>query len=230
MGETSAVRHDRVTTILWDNDGVLVDTEGLYYEATRRVLGEYGVALTPPQYIEFCLHDNRGAWHLVRARGVPRKDIDAARECRNALYTELLRTNFLLIDGVLEVLKALQGRFRMGVVTSSRRDHLEVIHERTGLGKFFDFVVTADEVTETKPSPELYERGLAEADIGSDEAVVFEDSSRGLRAATAAGIACYVIPTEWTRGSDFSAASGVLKSVRDVPGLLTAARGLRVRK
>lgn len=219
--------HERVTTILWDNDGVLVDTEGLYYEATRQVLADFGIALTQTQYQEYCLHDNRGAWHLARAKGVSKKDVDAARERRNGLYSELLRTNNLLIEGVLDVLGELQGRFRMGVVTSSRRDHLDVIHEHTGLAKFFDFCVTADDVTETKPSPELYERGLAEADVRPDEAIVFEDSSRGLRAANAAGVPCYVIPTDWTRGSDFSAARGVLNSVREVPGLISAARRTR---
>ncbi len=211
-----------IKAILWDNDGVLVDTEGLYFEATRHTLAEFAVALTPDQYKRYCLHDNRGAWHLAQARGVSRRDIEAARKRRDDRYAELLSTRPLLIDGVRETLEALYGRVRMGVATSSTRRHFDVIHETLGLMRFFDFAITADDVTETKPNPELYLQAMDAARALPGEAIVIEDSSRGLRAAVAAGVPCYVIPTEWTDDGDYSAAAGVLQSVNEVPALLDA--------
>ena len=219
MGE----RDTRIAAILWDNDGVLVDTEGLYYEATRQTLLDFDVSLTPDQYKRYCLHDNRGAWHLAQARGFTRRDIEAARKRRDDRYSELLQSNSLLIDGVRETLEALHGRVRMGVATSSTRRHFDVIHESTGLMDFFEFVITADDVTETKPNPELYLKALMAADTNSDNAIVIEDSPRGLRAAVSAGVPCYIIPTHWTADGEYSSAAGVLQSVRDVPALVHAA-------
>lgn len=213
---------NKVTTILWDNDGVLVDTEGLYYEATREVMADFGIALTPAQYKQYCLHDNRGTWHLAQARGHSRSEVDAARGRRNARYTELLGAGSLLIDGVRETLESLHGRVRMGVVTSSMKHHFDVIHESTGLTPLFDFVITAEDVRETKPHPELYEKGLLAAGSTPNDTIVIEDSSRGLRAAVAAGIPCYVIPTPWTNDGDYSAAAGVLQSVREVETLVSS--------
>ncbi len=210
-----------ITTILWDNDGVLVDTEGLYYEATREVMAGFGIALSPQQYRQYCLHDNRGAWHLAQSRGHSRAEIDAAREHRNARYTELLRADPRLIDGVRETLESLHGRVRMGVVTSSMRCHFDVIHASTGLARYFDFVITAEDVRETKPHPELYEKGLIAAGSTPVETIVVEDSPRGLRAAVAAGIPCYVIPTPWTNDGEYSRAAGVLQSIREIPGLVS---------
>jgi len=209
-----------ITTILWDNDGILVDTEGLYYQATREVMAEFQIDLTPEQYRRYCLHDNRGAWHLAQARGHSRRDIDAARNRRNDRYTELLAAESRIIDGVRETLEALHGRVRMGVVTSSMKCHYDVIHESTGLRDFFDFVIAADDVVETKPNPELYVKGLTAASATPDQAIAVEDSYRGLCAATAAGIRCYVVPTEWTNDGDYSAAAAVLPSVREVPPLI----------
>jgi HAD superfamily hydrolase (TIGR01509 family) len=212
----------RVKAILWDNDGVLVDTEGLYYEATRQVLIDFGVELTPAQYRRYCLHDNRGAWHLAQARGISRRDIDSARERRNDRYSELLQSNPLLIDGVRETLGSLHGHVTMGVATSSTRRHFDLIHESIGLTNYLDFVITADDVTETKPNPELYLKALIAAKAAAEDCIVVEDSPRGLRAAVSAGVPCYIIPTEWTSDGEYSSAAGVLGSVRDVPTLVLA--------
>src|SRR5687768_16359321 len=70
-----------VEAIFWDNDGVLVDTEHLYFEATRRVLASVDIPLTEEDYRELFLVQGRGAWHLAEAR-----DVQALKQQRNALY------------------------------------------------------------------------------------------------------------------------------------------------
>src|SRR5438477_6566993 len=70
--------------ILWDNDGVLVETEHLYFQATQQVLGSVGIELSQEQYIELFLVQGRGAWHLAEEHGVAPSDIDRLRQERNA--------------------------------------------------------------------------------------------------------------------------------------------------
>lgn len=206
-----------IDTIFWDNDGVLVDTEGLYFRATQEAMWAVDFELTQGDYVEYFLLQGTGVWHLV---DLSEEEIEVLRQGRNERYGELLRAEARMIDGIQETLEALHENYRMGVVTSSRPDHFEIIHESTGLLHYFDFIVTSADVTETKPSPAPYLKALELAKRTPAECVVIEDSERGLRAAHAAGIPCYVIPTEWTRDSDFSLAAGVLGSSKDLPEIL----------
>src|SRR5580765_8042562 len=77
---------DVIEAILWDNDGVLVDTEHLYFQATQHVLASVGIRLTRKEYIELFLVQGRGAWHLAEEHGIAPADIDRLRNQRNALY------------------------------------------------------------------------------------------------------------------------------------------------
>lgn len=210
-----------IKAILWDNDGVLVNTEQQYFRATREILAQVGVDLTRELYIELFLKWARGAWHLAEEKGVPSAEIDHLREARDALYARFLRETNAAIDGAEETLANLYRKFTMGIVTSSRPEHFDVIHQTTGFLKYFDFVITSAHYTNYKPHPEPYLVGLERAGCRKDECIVIEDSPRGLAAASAAGLRCLVIPTELTRGSDFSTAHMVLDNIAEVtPELL----------
>jgi HAD superfamily hydrolase (TIGR01509 family) len=213
--------NDAVTrALLWDNDGVLVDTEHLYFEATQRVLASAGVELTEQQYVDHFLVEGRGAWHLLEARGMGASEIAGLRDERNSLYGRLLRQGPRAIPGVAETLHALRGRYVMGVVTSSRKDHFDLIHEHTGLLPYFDFVLTASDYRRVKPYPDPYLAAVARSGVGADACIAIEDSERGLEAATLAGVRCIVVPTALTCGGRFERAHRVLASVREIPEAL----------
>lgn len=207
--------------ILWDNDGVLVDTEYLYYEATRRVLGTVGIDLSDDDYRNLFLRHNAGAWHLAAAQGRCDDEVAHLREERNALYGTLLRGRNLTIAGVEPVLRTLHGRYTMGVVTSSHRDHFDIIHASTGLLRYFDFVLTREQYANSKPDPEPYLAAVKATGLRHEQCVAVEDSERGLTAATRAGVKCIVIPTALTAGGDFSAAYKVLGNIRELPAVLS---------
>lgn len=209
-----------IKAIFWDNDGVLVNTEHLYYLATQRVLATVGVHLTKEQYIEFLLVQGKGAWHLAAEKGVTPDRIKRLRHERNSLYSSLLEQERLVIDGVEEVLEAVSRRYVMGVVTSSRQDHFEIIHRKTGFLKYFQFVLTEDDYSHGKPDPEPYLLAVERSGFPAEECLVVEDSERGLTAAMKAGIRCIVVPSEFTRGSKFAGAYKVLGSLKDLPAEL----------
>jgi len=210
-----------IKAIFWDNDGVLVDTERLYFQATQETLESVGVVLDQDRYVEFFLRQGRGAWHLLEERGVSAADIERLRHRRNDLYSELLDREACAIEGVSGTLEALHRKYVMGVVTSSRRDHFDIIHSRCNLLQFFDFVLTAADFDRVKPHPDPYLLAIDKSGAGKDECIAIEDSERGLQAATEAGIRCIVIPTALTRGGDFSRAYCVLDSVTEVPRILS---------
>jgi HAD superfamily hydrolase (TIGR01509 family) len=205
-----------IKAILWDNDGVLVDTEPLHFRATREILARVGIDLTQELFAEYLLKQGKGAWHLATEKGMPLDEIDRMRDERNALYEQFLRQRSVVIDGVEETLANLYGKFKMGIVTSSRPEHFAIIHQSTGLLQYFDFVVTSLEFTHYKPHPEPYLIGLERIGHSKDECVVIEDSPRGLAAANAAGIRCLVIPNGLAAKEDFAGAYRVLNGITDV--------------
>jgi len=209
-----------IEAIFWDNDGVLVDTEHLYCRATQQVLRSVGVELTEEQYIELFLVQGKGAWHLAEEAGISPAAFEGLREARNGLYAQWLGQAPRLLPGVASVLEALHGTYIMGVVTSSRRDHFDLIHQSTGLLKYFDFVVAEGDYARSKPDPDPYLRAIERSGVAREACVAVEDSERGLQSAIRAGIRCMVVPSTLTRGSRFLGAYRILGSVSEVPAAL----------
>ncbi len=210
-----------IKAIFWDNDGILVDTEPLYFQATREVLAHYKVELTREEFIRISLQQGQSAFDLAREQGYDHAELEQMRQQRNQRYTLLLEEGAAPLPHVEETLKALHNRFRMGIVTSSLTEHFNAIHSQTGLLPYFEFTLTREQYTQTKPHPEPYRKALLRCDLSPQECIVIEDSERGLAAAVAAGLRCIAIPTELTRGGDFSRAYAVLEDVRELPSLLS---------
>ena len=206
--------------ILWDNDGVLVDTERWYFQATREVFAGVGIDLTIELYFEYSLSRSGGAWHLASARGLSDANIAAMRDARNERYLRMLEQESITIAGVRETLAVLRPHFVMGIVTSSRRAHFEAIHRRTGLLEFFDFALTIEDYVRSKPAPDPYLAAITRSGLPAARCLAIEDAPRGLTAARAAALDCWVIPTEFTRRATFSGATKILDRITDVSALL----------
>jgi HAD superfamily hydrolase (TIGR01509 family) len=208
--------------LLWDHDGVLVDTEGLYFRATREVLAGVGVALSIEQYRQLFLVAGQGAFHLARERGCSDSEVEALRAARGARYLELLGQEQVVLPGAEALLRRLAGSYRMAIVTSSHREHFERIHRSSGIPQHFELILTREAYARSKPDPEPYLTALARLGLSADECLVIEDSERGLSAAKAAGLCCWVVPSELTHGSSFAAADRVFGSLDELVAALPA--------
>lgn len=202
--------------IFFDNDGVLMDTERHYFAATAAALHARGVPFTREDFIELHMRQARGAWHLLAERGYDAAAIDAARQERNRIYEGLLATAPTPCPGAVEIMQALRGQYTLGIVTSCHRRHLELMHRRSGLLEQMNFVLALEDQEETKPSPKPYLQALARTGVRPEEALVVEDSERGLRAAIAAGIRCWIVRTELAAGGDFSHADRLLDTLAEL--------------
>jgi HAD superfamily hydrolase (TIGR01509 family) len=209
--------------ILWDNDGVLVDTERLYYQATREVLACVGVALGEEQYIELFLRQSRGAWHLAEAAGVPAAEIPALRARRDELYSRLIAAGPVAIPGVEAIVRRLAARYRMAIVTSS--DHFHQIHRDRSFLDLFELVLTPADYQHSKPNPEPYLRAVERMGLPAAQCLVIEDSERGLRAAKAAGLTCWAVPSSFTAACAFEGADRVWSDLAEVETALLSQTG-----
>jgi HAD superfamily hydrolase (TIGR01509 family) len=210
--------------ILWDQDGVLVDSERWYYEATRHELASLGVELTADEYQR---HQVTGAstWDAARERGIDEASIAAARARRDLLYQESLRTRPIEVDGIGEVLATLGRTHRMAIVTTARREDFDLIHATRDLLRHMEFAVMLGDYERAKPHPDPYLAALARFGARPDEAVAVEDSRRGLLAARAAGIACFMVRNRLNAADPFPEAAGIVGSIRDLPAAMAGATG-----
>ena len=193
--------------ILFDHDGVLVDTELWYYRAGARALADIGFTMDEDQYLRD-MNQGLATWAQARAAGIDEQTISRQREVRNEYYQEYLRTERIEIEGVVEALAELARYVRMAIVTTAQTRGLR--HHPRGTpasDSFMEFVLTREDYQLAKPHPEPYLTALKRFGATPQETLVVEDSSRGLSSAVAAGIDCAIVHNDFTQSQDFSRAS-----------------------
>ena len=209
-----------IEAILWDNDGVLVDTEEMFFLATRDTLAGAGVSLTREQYIEFALTSGRSAFDLLEGSGSSAQQILRLRGERDLAYAAMLSAGCVAMDGIIQTLARLKGRARMAIVTTSLRRHFDLAHRGSGVREYFDLILAREDYVHSKPHPEPYLTALDRLSVATERCLAVEDSARGLQSALAAGLRCVVVPNRFTRGSQFGGAMAVLDDVRTLPSLV----------
>ncbi|MEA3513454.1 MAG: HAD-IA family hydrolase [Campylobacterota bacterium] len=206
--------------ILFDNDGVLVETEMWYFEASKRALKEYfDLTLEFDDYMKIMARGGT-AWEKAQEKGISEDKIAIARKQRNIYYQEYLKTKNLTIQNVPEVLNQLSKKYKMAIVTTSRRVDFEIIHKNRGIIEYMDFVLCEEDYHRAKPHPDPYLKAVELFGAKKDEAIIIEDSQRGLTSAVNANIECAVVYNEFTKTQDFSKATYKIKKFEDLLELL----------
>ena len=205
-----------IKAILWDNDGLLLDSEAVFFELTQEVFADFGFDLKEEHWgIEY-LGKAKRTRQLAQEMGMDSDTVSTVIERRDRKFLEVLQHPVPLRPKVRETLDTLAGRFKQGVVTGSPREKVELMHRSSGLNGYFDVIVTHDDVTETKPHPEPYLTAMERLSVKPGSCIAVEDSERGLASAHAAGIACIVVPNHLTRIQRFEQAHAIEEDVAGV--------------
>lgn len=203
------------SAVIFDFDGVLIDSEGLQYKAYLQVLARYGVWVSLEEYAEFWIAAGCGPEHGVSKYGLPITP-DEMRELKNPVYHEILRQEVRLMPGVVAALERLGARFSLAVATNSNRLDVGFVMEHFDLARYFAAIVTRDDYARPKPEPDAFVRAAERLDVPPKRCLVVEDAYKGIVAAVRAGTRVVAIPNDYTRSNDFSAAARVLRSLDDL--------------
>jgi len=160
------------------------------------------------------------AWERAARAGVSAEVIERHKVLRNARYQEFLQREDIEIAGVEDVLEQLSGSYGMAIVTTAKKEDFELIHRSRNICRHMRFVLANGDYRRSKPHPDPYLAALERFSATREEAVVVEDSERGLRAAVAAGIDCVVVRNDFVQGQDLSAATHLIDSLAMLPALL----------
>ncbi len=208
-----------IKAIVFDFDGLIIDTETPAYEAFREVFRTYEVELSLDTYAQ-CIGTTFAVFnpfnYLAECLG---REIDSEtvkrqvdEHHRNLLEQATLR------PGVLDYLNfALESGLRIGLATSSPLSWINPYFDRFDLRPYFNSITTSDEVANVKPDPELYLKSLVKLGVTGSEAIAFEDSLNGLRAAKAAGLYCTIVPNPSTQHFPFQHHDLMLGSMDEMP-------------
>lgn len=202
--------------VVFDLDGLLVNTEELYQDVGSELLRRRGRSFEPdlldammgrPQQVSLSIMID---WH-----GLDDTVETLATETRE-IFVSLLESRLEPMPGAVQLVEtiALRGLPR-GVATSSGPEFAHDVLGRVGLLERFDFVLTSADVVRGKPDPEIYLAAARRLAVDPREMLVLEDSQTGCRAAVAAGAAAVAVPGGHSRRHDFSGARFIAESLRD---------------
>ncbi|MDZ7817436.1 MAG: HAD family phosphatase [Aliarcobacter sp.] len=206
--------------ILFDNDGVLVHTEPFYYEANKTILKkELNLTLEFDDYMEIMARGGT-AWEIAQKQNVPKEVIDLCRFKRDDLYQHYIQTYDIAIPNVKKVLSNLSKKYKMAIVTTSRRVDFELIHKSRGMVDFMDFVLCVEDYPRAKPYADPYLKGLELFKATPKQTIVVEDSQRGLMSAVNAKIECVIVKNDFTITQDFSKATYKIDTLEELESYL----------
>jgi beta-phosphoglucomutase-like phosphatase (HAD superfamily) len=211
--------------IIFDFDGVIADTEPLHLKAFQLTLEEDGITLSEEEYNDnYLAYDDKTFFkELLKDRNIEH-DGDIVSDYINRKsghFNNVLRGNILILEGVPDFISKISGKYPLSIGSGALRDEIVEILESVDLKKHFDIIVSADEVVNCKPDPEVYLKVLGQlnesdgAQISADECLVIEDSISGIKAAHSAGMKCLAITNSYS-AEDLSKAELVTDSLKSV--------------
>lgn len=204
-----------ISTLIFDLDGTLADTEKLHCLAYQQALGDLGVEISEAEYNEHWIRQGMNIDEFVASRNLG-VDPDLVRVRKAERFDHLARTTAEAMPGVPETLATLRGQRRLVLATSSYRQAANTVLERLRLEPFFEYIATKENAARVKPAPDIYLHVLETLALSPSECLIVEDAEKGVRSAAAAGIRCVAVPNPHTAGHDFSQADKVLGSIREL--------------
>jgi sugar-phosphatase len=188
----------QLNTVIFDMDGLLIDSEPCWQRAGMETLRQFNVTLSPIQY-----HHTTGLrtpeWldYWFGYFGIDKNLIPAAAAALHTNVFEKIRTKADPLPGVRQVLDFFKAKnFRIGLATSSPLSLATIVTEKLEIGAYFDTVTSAGDLPFGKPNPQVYMDCAAALSSSPLECLAFEDSFNGLIAAKAARMKCVVIPVQ----------------------------------
>ncbi|MFH1434471.1 MAG: HAD family phosphatase [Pseudomonadota bacterium] len=198
----------RPEALIFDMDGLMIDSERLYFEAEREIAGRFGKTV-----------EDRTLWNMMGRKpleslAIYAKDLGLAGTVtpeellgiRDKIMKKKLAADLEPMPGLERIIGDFHGTLKLAVATGAPMEFLDITLDGLDLRDKFDVLQASDDIGRGKPDPEIYLTTCARLRLAPEACVVLEDAQHGVVAAKAAGCHAVAVPTEYSTGQDFSRA------------------------
>ena len=178
--------------VIFDMDGVLLDSEPIYIAMNMKFFKELGADISLREYDGFIGVSATKMWAYVKEKAGLAPSVEELKETERELkYRTLKEAALTPTEGIVPFLDRLQqAGFTLAIASSGLKKNVHLILAKLGLGDYFDLVVTGEDVERGKPEPDIFLKVAAHYSRPPEDCVVIEDSANGVQAAKAARMAC----------------------------------------
>jgi HAD superfamily hydrolase (TIGR01509 family) len=203
-----------IRTVIFDMDGVIIDTEPIHHHAFFTQFAELGIPVTEDEYATFLGRSTRNVFQYLKEKYHLAQDVEALlfrkRELFNKAFDE--DASLDLLPGVRTLIEDLRRHdVQLVVASSASKATIARVFNRFILGPYFSHIVSGEDFAQSKPNPAIFVHAAAVSETPVTECIVIEDAANGVAAAKAAGIYCIAYASPHSAGQDLHRADRIIQ-------------------
>ena len=206
-------------TVIFDMDGVIVDTEPVHNYAYYQHFKELGIEVSAEMFATFTGNSTKNVFQKIKEHFGVTEDIPTLVEKKRSLFNDAFdtKTDLFLLEGVEDLIKQLhQNGIQLILASSSSKVTINRVFNRFKLDTYFSHIVSGEDFPQSKPNPDIFLEAVRLSKSNKENCIVIEDSTNGIKAAHAAGVFCVGYRSVNSKKQDYSLANLVIDSFEEL--------------